>query len=1185
MKIEALDLRAFGPFSGRRLDFDTGHGLAVVYGANEAGKSSALRGLKALLYGIDERTPDNFVHPNEQLRVGGRLSNADGRVLDFSRRKGRKNTLLGADGDAIDQQALTPFLQGVSRELFATLFGIDHQGLLRGGQAILDQQGDVGQTLFSAALGNPALHQLLEQLDAEADALFRPRGSKQRVNAAVKAYAELNRELRRQSLSSSQWEEHRRTLERTATALEQVQQQLADSRAGLHRLQRLQRLLPKFARRRGLLAERAAFGEIVLLAADYGPRRQQAVRERAEALAVLARARPRRETAVEQLAGLSVSRVLLDEADTIEDLHTSLGSHRKAHEDRPHLLAERRRLLSEAAQTLTQRRPDLSLEQVDSLNPVLARRERVIELGSRQAVLLSRLEQADDACRELEQRLATAHAAHAAHAERTAEHPVAAGPQDSAEIESLRQAVAIARRLGDIDGLIDSERVELADLQAGLQAGLARLGLQGALEDIGPERLPALAVPGRDAVADSQGGYEALAQRRSRTEEQRQQAADELRGVERDLDQLQRGGPVPSEAELAALRSERDRLWCLLRRRIDGDDIAAETAASGGADALPDAVEQKIDASDELSDRLRREGQQVLELARLQATEQDLRRRITELDQQLAGLDEQRLALDRDWQALWAAVPVNLRTPTGMRSWLEDLDGLRERAVQWLQLQRQGDERLRRRSDAIQHIHQQPLAPRIDSSDRLEPLLLATEARLRDLERQQQRRQASEQAIDALQQESVVAGQRRQAAREALRDWQEQWRQAISACGLPDDAGPSEAAGFFESLRELFKTLSDAEKLHIRITAIDQDAKAFQERIAALIARLGDGLAEQFAGQPVEDAVTQLNARLIENRAAGERQCQIKKQLAETTDEIADAEATLQGVEQRLAGLSNEAGCNNDDAARERAEQQSAQYQALRTQLQDLEAAIVEAGDGADLDALATEVEVIQQGEGGDALPAQIDALQQRIEQLEPERTELAQRHGREKKELELMDGGDRAAQLADQAQATLAGIRADAEQYIRVRLAARLLREQIERYRRDNQGPLIQRAGEHFTELTIGSFGGLVIDFNDQDQPVLAGLRQHGQRVPVEGMSAGSRDQLYLALRLATLERYIDSAEAMPFIVDDVLVDFDDQRSEAALKALAGLAESTQVILFTHHRQLVNQAEGLAAPVEVHEL
>jgi uncharacterized protein YhaN len=266
----------------------------------------------------------------------------------------------------------------------------------------------------------------------------------------------------------------------------------------------------------------------------------------------------------------------------------------------------------------------------------------------------------------------------------------------------------------------------------------------------------------------------------------------------------------------------------------------------------------------------------------------------------------------------------------------------------------------------------------------------------------------------------------------------------------------------------------------------------------------------------------------------------------------------------------------------EAAERRSADYLRIKGAISLIEKEILEAGEGATI----VELEAQAEGIDPDVLPGRITELNNKIEdELEPRRTGLAETKGREEKELEIMDGSDHAALLADQAQAILASIRSDAESYVRAKLASKILRDQIERYRRENQGPLVKRASEHFSALTLGSFDGLMTDFNEKDEPVLAGIRSGGERVTVEGMSSGTRDQLYLALRLASLEKYMESAEPMPFIVDDVLVDFDDARSQAALKALAELAEKTQVILFTHHSQVVEQSKQLHGAVQVHGL
>jgi uncharacterized protein YhaN len=116
----------------------------------------------------------------------------------------------------------------------------------------------------------------------------------------------------------------------------------------------------------------------------------------------------------------------------------------------------------------------------------------------------------------------------------------------------------------------------------------------------------------------------------------------------------------------------------------------------------------------------------------------------------------------------------------------------------------------------------------------------------------------------------------------------------------------------------------------------------------------------------------------------------------------------------------------------------------------------------------------------------------------------------------------------------------------------------------------LLAKSGALFKTITRDAFRGLGAEFNAEDVPVLVGLRPGGSKVSIEGMSDGSRDQLYLALRLAALEQYLDAHEPMPLILDDLLMTFDNQRAEAILPQLRSLARRTQIFLFTHHDHLV---------------
>ena len=172
---------------------------------------------------------------------------------------------------------------------------------------------------------------------------------------------------------------------------------------------------------------------------------------------------------------------------------------------------------------------------------------------------------------------------------------------------------------------------------------------------------------------------------------------------------------------------------------------------------------------------------------------------------------------------------------------------------------------------------------------------------------------------------------------------------------------------------------------------------------------------------------------------------------------------------------------------------------------------------------------------------------------------------------------GHDAAAMAQQAEDALAEARDAAERYARLHVARVLLRAGIDRFRKEQQGPLLRAAGAHFALLTGGRYERLIVDYDAAGRTVLIAIRDMGEECPVEALSEGARDQLYLALRIAAVEAYAAQAEPLPFIADDLLVHFDNPRAAAAIALLADLGQTTQVILFTHHDHIVTLAERQA--------
>jgi uncharacterized protein YhaN len=156
------------------------------------------------------------------------------------------------------------------------------------------------------------------------------------------------------------------------------------------------------------------------------------------------------------------------------------------------------------------------------------------------------------------------------------------------------------------------------------------------------------------------------------------------------------------------------------------------------------------------------------------------------------------------------------------------------------------------------------------------------------------------------------------------------------------------------------------------------------------------------------------------------------------------------------------------------------------------------------------------------------------------------------------------------------------------LKLAATLVAKATARHRAGHHVPLVERAGNLFATLTGGSFSGLITEDDDKGRERLVGRRPDGSTVEIGrsgggvadeglsgGMSEGTLDQLYLAMRLAHLEDFARSSEPAPFIGDDVFITFDDSRTGLGLEALAETSSLIQPIIFTHHARVAEIARS----------
>ena len=148
----------------------------------------------------------------------------------------------------------------------------------------------------------------------------------------------------------------------------------------------------------------------------------------------------------------------------------------------------------------------------------------------------------------------------------------------------------------------------------------------------------------------------------------------------------------------------------------------------------------------------------------------------------------------------------------------------------------------------------------------------------------------------------------------------------------------------------------------------------------------------------------------------------------------------------------------------------------------------------------------------------------------------------------------------------------------------ARIVEQADLNFRNQHQPTLLRFAGVHLSHMTGGRYDR--IDVGDAGTHALS-LSGPSIRAPgnLEGtLSRGTKEQAYLALRLAILDHLDEGNERLPLILDEALVNWDGQRRTYAFRLLERISKKRQVILFTVHEMMAAELEALGARVIVLE-
>lgn len=1169
MKIERLDLTAYGCMTDVSLDLAaTGGNMVVIYGQNEAGKSTVLNAIRDLLFGFEKSVEKvAFLHTTPaKLRIGGIISSGS-EVLVAIRKKGNKGTLLGSDGKTLPDGAFDRFLKTITRDQFEQSFCLNLERLADGGHDLAEGKGELGAALFTAASPIANLQRQRTEIARRKNELFldSARAANPTINADIKAYKQSEKEWKDKFVPASDAAQCESDVEAKQQALEGLKERESKLRNDLRQRVRLKESRALVLKYDDLNRERTPFEHIPPLRSSFAADCARVSPDLRQAETLLKGIDEELQRLEKEHVEAIVDVRILTVADRVRDLS---GRQQSINGDMRELVADEQLLrnkLGEAKQAL--RDLGLPIGDVDRfldalrLNPL--ERQHLRTLASDRVRLRESLDAAEKALADNANKL------------HLATGQLASLPA-LRETDNLTIAVEQSNRAGDVEVQTKAWRDASAKLRTEIATELKRLGSSKSIEEIS-----ATAVPSLEVIEDYRLRFEEYDREAGHLREDRHKAESERLRIKLELSKSDSSGSIPRPEERVANRTRRDRAWDLIRRAwLSGDWDSRAAAEFAGEQVEPAGLvrmyEASVAASDDIADRLATEADRVRARLELEATLQSLKERLSLFDDDEVRTKAASAILQAEWQSLWDSTAATPRSPRQMAEWRRSWDALCERVGR---LDNNRIE-LAATEEAIAGI-----------VDRLRRALLAAgenEAMfsgitgvadltkfatlaLKKHEKTADDRRLIEREVAAARIDVETAETQRMQKQNDLAAWKNDWEKAtarLTAAGLTEVRA--------EQLNEVLDSIDEFyRQMNFRRTQFIESEKRrgrIDEWKAALV-DVAKQLGERTDVGGDLDPTPLLATWIARVHAAGTAHTQRADRMARKADlerKRPERQAERDAVAEKMAALLHEAKVDCPDALSERI--------SLADQLREIDRRVeseyrdpirkLAAGAGRTVE----QIELLAADAVGRDLQAEADAIERELTELDQQKEcaakELGEAAQRQTELLNRRGGIDERERM----EAALARIRNRIPDYAALVLAEAVLSKAIERYRDKHKSDLFESASRLFCRLTCGRFVRLDIDQDDDDCQYLVGVRPDGEtpdRVRLDGMSDGTCDQLYLALRLAHLEKHVADHGPFPIIVDDILLSFDDSRARAALQCLADLGSKTQVLFFTHHRHL----------------
>ncbi|KQI68352.1 hypothetical protein AN189_11145 [Loktanella sp. 3ANDIMAR09] len=1139
MRLRSLTLERFGHFTDQTYDFGESAGrpdFHIIYGPNEAGKTTTMEAVLRLFYGFPPRDGYGFKHQRKNLRVGA-LLDVDGQLTRLTRLPTKTANLLDAAGQPLPESAMAQHLAGLSLADYRSLLCLDDETIEKGGEEIAQAKGDIGRLLFSAAAGVADLTTVLDRVQASADDLYHKTRRKTRVGDLKRALTDIDRAIRDRDTSATAWRGLKKALS-DAQAFEAAMRETRDAHHDeLALLATWRRALPLLAQVEALTAAVADFADYPV-ALDYDPdsivdmvaQDQRIGADMQRLTDVLSDLAAQRDALPDDLADVS----LPDALDALADLQARDATARMDVDRRRATADEAARAMAIAIAPLGDGLDPIALvldpDAIDALD--------ALRLTQREAMRV-----AEDQLRELG---ALTQARDDAQAACDAIRGTSPGGTGIAAILDRHDAVRLAP--AHATAIAAASRA-----QETAQIACDALGVQ--MDDL--PACPTTAGHAQDLVDRAAGLTQELTQaERLAAQHQADAAAGDARAAVLLVD-----ATLVSDVALRDLIATRDQRWAAHRAAFDDATADAFAAAMIQVDT---ALGARAARAVELG-QLRQIQQSAAEdRARAQAAKAEAKR----LSDQIAGVQDQ---IDAAAQSV--GLPAGL-APVDWRDWVTrhgEAVAAREAARRTAQ-QHQGTlDRADALLDALRPVLDRSVMDLAAALEAAQPLIKAEQATRSAAELAQARLDSLQTDLDQRRQQADAAVAHRDAAQRA-------WRARVADL-LGDRVDPDRLEPSLAPLRTLRHEDDRRRTAESRVATMLADQAQFAQAVSALARDhdVPEGATAAETCARLREA-SQAQRRVAERRASlTTQEAQARTQLARQQEAQAELAARLLAM---AAIFPDRLAVTTLDGLRQ-ATRDAVRVIDDRAQLAKSQTALLgELGVRNLEQARAVLADVTLAG-----LDTRTDRAQSALAEAERALTAAVEARVAAAAALAQVTGDADIAQLSEQRATLELELESAIIDHLELTLGHRLADQAIRRYRDSHRGAMMTATEHCFATLTGGAYSGLVTQ-SDGSAETLMAVDSGGVAKGVADMSKGTRFQLYLALRAAAHAQMVAQGTRLPFFCDDIFETFDETRTSAACRMMEQIGRSGQAIYLTHHAHVVDIARAVCdTPPMVHNI